>query len=318
MLGTYVTQAFTRWWYSVSTFEKFLTAIRQMVFMLHTINSQERWRLMIEKYCIASGYLLDTEVRLIDKKNKKNQKDHEDHLLDWLVDNDLLSEEEMSMLKTKRGGNTVCSMTRAVWSWIGELISHPCVEEGVVVLPPLLVRTITLCQDCVNEIELLKMNITMQMPFMYAQLLAILVHANNILLSLSCGAAVGSALNEIRHRHDQLSGAKDTHHSMMTITKELYEAIQTCIVQVLMVLVAPTLYVAFLHIAHMLCYPFGDKSYHLPTEALIATMHSNLNQMSENRNYFRGKHAEFSAMERTPRKQKKDDEEEDDDCDGGD
>jgi len=316
MLGTYVTQAFKRWWYSVSTFEKFLTAIQQMFFLLHTIRGQDAWRKMIETYCVCSGYILNAEIRnatIVESKNKVN----EGELLDWLASKGFLSDEECHLLKSKGSSQNICTKTRAVWSWIGELVSHPIVEEGINVPPPLLARVIMMCQNCVNEIEHLKMNVTMQMPFMYAQLLSILVHANNTILALNCGLAVGSAMNEIRRRSEQLSGERDTERREISSVAQLYGAVQTVGFQLVILILAPMLYVGFLHIAHMLCYPFGDKSYNLPTETLIARLHADLNRMSEQRSYIRQKHAEWKEMEQRRKKGKDDDEDDEADADDG-
>jgi len=295
MLGIYVSQAFKRWWFTVTSFEKFLIAIRQMAFMLHTVKGQPAWREIVEKYCVASGYILNVEVRNAQIVDKKQHVDIES-LMDWLVRKGFLTEDEVSQLGSDSG--SVLCKTRAVWSWIGELVSHPVVEEGAVVLAPLLVRTVVLCQACITEVEHLKMNITMQTPFMYSQLLAILVHVNNIILSVCCGMSIGSSMNEVQRRSEQLSGVRDTNHRKVTVTEQMYGAIQESGSQLMIVLVTPMLYVAFLHIAHILCYPFGDESYHLPTETLIARLHSELQQMGENRMYFRKKFAkEWEELE---------------------
>jgi len=315
MLGIYVSQGFKRWWFTVTSFEKFLIAIRQMVFMLHTIRVTPASRKLIETYCVASGYILNIEVR---NAQIVESKDHVDmlHLERWLVAKGFLTEEEMHQLG--QGAGSPLSCTRAIWAWIGELISHPVVEEGVAVLPPLLVRTIVLCQACVSEVENLKMNITMQTPFMYSQLLAILVHVNNTILAICCGMTIGSSMNEIRRRSEQLEGVRDTERSEVTVTEQFYGAIQTTGLQLITVLLTPMLYVAFLHIAHMLCYPFGDESYHLPTETLIARLHSELKAMDVNRAYFRQRHKEWLVMEKKGKggalDDKKDEDGDDADC----
>jgi len=293
MLGIYVQQAFKRWWTTVTTFEMILIDIRQLHFMLHTISATPSCKKLIEGYCIASCYILNVEVQNAQFVDKKNHRDLQG-LYSWLVAQGLLTEEEVLHLgKTSGNGGSpsgeVLSNTRAIWCWIAELMSHPEVEEGISVLPPLLARSIIMCQACVTDIEVLKMNITMQTPFMYAQLLAILVHVNNIILSVSCGMALGSSMNEFHRRGEQLAGERETSRRGVTVTEELYEAIQTLGTQLVIVLLSPMLYIAFLHIAHMLCYPFGDECYHLPTETLIARLHSELNHMSDNRNYARQK-----------------------------
>jgi len=295
MLGTYVTGAFTRWWSSVTTFENFLSNVNLMMFMIHTIRGRSDWRIKVEKYCVCSGYILNAEIRsvhAVDDTGKTNMPE----LLDWLAENDFLAQEEANMLKSCNIG--VCCRTRAIWSWIGELVSHPEVEEGMHVPPPLLVRTIVLCQSCIEQVELLKMNVSMQVPFMYAHLLSMLVHANNTLVALICGISLGSALNEVRMRSEQISGDRGMNgHSEVSSLEQLYGAGQQVGIQIVTVLLVPMCYVAFLHIAHMLCYPFGDQCYHLPTETFISRLHVDLQQMTGQREFFRQKHADWKAME---------------------
>jgi len=315
MLGIYVQQAFKRWWFTVTTFEKFLIAIRQMTFMLHTIRCDQRFRKAVENYCVASGYILNVEVHHAQAVHAKDHLDV-DHILEWLVSQRLVTQDESEQLCECLNHGSVLSTTRAIWSWIGEMLTQPMTEEGGAVPVPMMVRILALCQSCIQEIENLKMNITMQTPFMYAHLLSFLVHLNNTLLSLACGLSAGSALNEINRRHDQMEGVRDTSRDTNEVRGELYRAIQIISMQ-LVYLLTPMLYVAFLHIAHQLCYPFGDEVYHLPTETFIARLHHELCQMDRNRKYYRGKYLRHKKGAPISRKKEKENDEEEED-DGGD
>merc|ERR1719327_908499 len=82
----------------------------------------------------------------------------------------------------------------------------------------------------------------------------------------------------------------------LTIVEQLYAAIQCTGTQLMIVVISPMLYVAFLHIAHLLCYPFGDECHHLPTETLIARLHSELNQMAVQRATFRKKYTVWKEV----------------------
>jgi len=316
MLGVYVQQAFKRWWYTVTTFEKFLIAIRQMTFMLHTIKCDPAFRKRVENYCVASGYILNVEVRNAQAVHKRQHRDVQ-HLLYWLYEQGFLNEEESIQLSKCLQQGSVLSTTRAVWSWIGEFLSQPRTEEGAAIPVPMMVRIITLCQACITEIENLKMNITMQTPFMYAHLLSFLVHLNNTLLALACGLSVGSAFNEINRRHEQMSGHRNTDLSNHEVRGEIYRAFQIISLQ-MVYLLTPMLYVAFLHIAHQLCYPFGDEAYHLPTETFIARLHHELCQMEKNRKYYRSRVAQKYIKETRKKSKERTDNEEEDEDEGGD
>jgi len=296
MLATYTAQSFTRWRYTVTAFENFLIAIRQMVFMLHTLRVHPKWREQVETYCLASGYIFNCEVRNAQHSDKHKWVDtHE--VLETLVMHGRLTAEEMQQLR--RSSAQHLGHTRAIWTWIAALISHPVSMDEKKVLPQLLVRTIQLCQNCIGEIESMKMNITMQMPWMYANLLAVLVHANNTILSIACGVSIGSAINEIRRRNEQIHGTRETHVPHEQLVEEIYGAIQALAAQILIVLLTPILYVSFLHLANQLCLPFGDDAHCLPTESWINGLSVEFDEMTRNREYFRERHQEMEEQDLT-------------------
>mmetsp|Transcript_41477 Transcript_41477/g.65782 ORF Transcript_41477/g.65782 Transcript_41477/m.65782 type:complete len:489 (+) Transcript_41477:84-1550(+) len=332
MLGIYVQQAFKRWWCSVTTFENVLSSIRQLIYMLHQIRIDGDLIEDVEKLCLASTYILNYEIKhsssVMKAKGKvlgesRNQDSDlaeldagEEQHLEWLRRHQYLSPREVDCLKAVSNSAGVMARTRAVWGFIGELLAHMAELTSKTLSPPVETRLIGLCQACIGQIEELKMNIVMQTPFMYAHLLAFLVHVNNFILAASCGVSIGSAVNEIVFRGEQIYDRSyhDVYVNNRNIAqdemgfefmkrhnaadrpvaaeessrlKNFYSAIQVTWIQIIMVCLTPVLHVAFLHIAHLLCYPFGDQDYHLPMETLIAGLDAELAQMKEYREPFR-------------------------------
>lgn len=329
MLGIYVQQAFKHWWCSVTTFEKMLSSIRQLVYMLHQIKFDEHFIEDVEKLCLASTYILNFEIKHSSAVMKaagrpshdeataleiKQLDERENRHLDWLCRHHYLNEREVDVLKDISSTSGVMARTRAVWGFIGELLAHVTELTSRTLPPPVETRMISLCQSCIAQIEELKMNIVMQTPFMYAHLLAFLVHVNNFILAASCGISIGSAVNETVLRSKQLLDSSLHDHSVSghnhnnddtafeflkrhtptngssensSSVGNLYAAIQVTWIQIIMVCLTPVLHVAFLHIAHLLCYPFGDEDYHLPMEVFIAKLDTELDQMKQFREPFR-------------------------------
>lgn len=285
MLGGFIDKCFNRWWSSVSTFKRFLVGIKQLMFTLYATKVDPDMFMTIERYCIASSYLLNTEVHNAQtmQTGRENAMFKIDQTFDFLVENDLLTEKERSMMESVRH-ETDCQlgvMTMTVWTWIGEMMSQVKREAGgASISPPMHVRLLVLCQDALAQVENLKTNLVVQIPFAYAHLLAFLVHLNNTLLGISCGLSIGSAVSEAMSRHETAAetGGWSTH-----LVKEYYGAMQVVGIQVLVVLVEPMLYMAFLHIAHSLAYPYGDEQYHLPMETFIAQLHIELVAMEKGR-----------------------------------
>merc|ERR1719158_199933 len=83
-----------------------------------------------------------------------------------------------------------------MWIWGAEVMAG---GKGDVA-PPMYVRLLFLCQDCLAQVELLKTNLIVQLPYTYVHMLCFMVHLINILLALSCGLSIGSALAEVHSR----------------------------------------------------------------------------------------------------------------------
>merc|ERR1719428_1139414 len=196
--------------------------------------------------------------------------------MDWLVEVGHLTNAERDEIERDESDidhQELGVRTTIMWTWIGEIMS--LVREEPTVAPPMYVRLLFLCHDCMSQIEELKTNLTVQLPFTYAHMLAVLVHLSNVLLSISCGLAFGAALAEVRSRTDEVEAPGTSRR----VLGEFYEALQVMCMQLLMLCIQPLLYQAFLVIAHALCYPYGDEICHMPTETFIQQMHYELEIM---------------------------------------
>merc|ERR1719316_1992104 len=129
--------------------------------------------------------------------------------------------------------------------------------------PPLYVRLVFLCHDCMAQVEKMKTNLFVQLPFMYAHMLAVLVHSTNILMAISCGMSLGSAMSEMRERSAAIKMAQLRGGSYVRLLGEFYAALQVLGMQFVILLIQPMLYQSFLVIADALCHPYGDQICHL-------------------------------------------------------
>lgn len=301
MLGIYVQNAFKRWHGALTQFEKYLVSIKQMLCLFHSIHVDPETIAQVQRQAIAASYILNTEIHNLQTYDK-DAKRSMSGTLNWLRDETrLLRHQEHAKLhevtawkqSTKAFGTLAVSCT--AWSWIGEQVSRAKLSDGSTPAPPMHVRVLALCQECMGRVEELKMNIVTQVPYMYAQLLSFLVYVNNLLLAISSGLIIGSSMAEIRSRSAQLSqpGSEDNNGKHMSRVGEFYEACQVAGIQMMIVVVEPMLYVAFLNIAHNLCYPYGDKRFHLPTESFIARLHVELHVLKKGREWSKERRASY-------------------------
>jgi len=231
--------------------------------------------------------------------------------MDWVEGNKWLTHDERLDLEEDYSGKTKQELgvrSTTIWTWIGENMSQ--IRSEPQVAPPMYVRLLFLCQDCMAQVEDLKTNLTVQIPFTYAHLLSLLVHLSNVLLAISCGLAFGSAIAEITSRQDEIdaSGTKKDHLG------EYYEAVQVIGMQIVILIIQPLLYQSFLVIAHALCYPYGEDICHMPTETFIQQMHYELKVMGEGKANHKLRRA--LALADDGKKKKDDEDDEDDDDDG--
>lgn len=315
MLGLYLNNSFRRWWASVSSFKKFLTSIKQLMYTLHAINVRSELFDEIERNTICSCYILNEEVHTAQLNNPDLRRKRWQKVMTWLVEVNYLSEEERAEIEHDESDidhQELGVRTTIMWTWIGETMSLVREEPGVA--PPMYVRLLFLCHDCMSQIEELKTNLTVQLPFTYAHMLAVLVHLSNILLAISCGLAFGSAMSEVTSRHAEVAAPRTSRR----VLGEFYEALQVMFMQVVILIIQPLLYQAFLVIAHALCYPYGEEICHMPTETFIQQMHYELDVMKmgkQNHRKRRIKKEKTAAVFLARKERGKDDDEEEDDDD---
>lgn len=276
VLGLFLQETLKRWWTSVSAFKRFLTAIKQLMYTLHAVGVRDELLIEVQRLSIASSFVLNHEVHLaqITEAPYEIREDRWFNHMDDMGGNGLLMQEEQDKLKKefktfffKSDEQPLGVFSMMIWTWIGDVMSQVRMEPNVA--PPMYVRLLLLCEDCIKQVDNLKTNLSVQIPFRYTHFLAWLVHIANLLAAICCGLALGSALNEV------LLAKKEE------IVARLHGSFQVIFMQVVILLVQPVLYQSVLVITHNLSYPFGEDESHMPTESFIEQMELDLTVMCE-------------------------------------
>jgi len=293
MLGMFLNNAFRRWWTMMLHFSTFLISIKQLLYMLHVNNIPEEMFKDLQRLTVLSMYFLNEEINqsvnphtyLQTVENRKKR---------WkTVERKLLEDKLLTKIEARDVDNVPPAMgTRStmVWAWIGESLLQ--IKKHNEISPPMYTRIVAECHECMQQADQLKVLLKVQIPFPYVHLLSLLVHLNNLLVSIACGLTIGTALAEVRdrsHQHETVQ-APD-----LRIVGEMYEAIQVTGIQIVTVLVEPLLYQAFLVIAHELCYPFGSDSSAFPTEKMIAEVREEMNFMNASTKVASQRRASYQA-----------------------
>jgi len=262
MLGMFMNNSLARWWTTVNTLTDYFNNVEKLIYCANSFGFRAERRNEILRYAIVSCYCLRTEVLSTwIKKDKKLEKVWR-QAFSKLVEADFLKEEEVSMLCQLRPADRA----GCTWSWIAAVLHTMFEKEGI--KPQAMNRMVLQCQIAVDMVSQLKVQICIQMPFMYAHMLAVLVHLNNLLVAVTCGLGMGGAMGDILHSMG---------------TGEMGKAVsatQTFAMMLLTLFIEPMLYQAFLQIGTNFCYPFGHELHHIPITWMISDLAENLHQMN--------------------------------------
>lgn len=155
------------------------------------------------------------------------------------------------------------------WSWCTMTIKELSDKEF---LPPksspsfvMLLNNVDLAETSIQSIDQLCL---LQMPYQYVHMLAWLIHAFNIVNAIRCGIEIGIIGSQIWSRQ----------HGYTVPTAQQSQALFT---YTLIMMLAPTIYQAFLTIALDIAIPFGNGDTDLPIVYLIDRFANELADLEE-------------------------------------
>jgi predicted membrane chloride channel (bestrophin family) len=271
MLGLFMNNSLTRWWQTVNTTTDYFNNVEKLLFMANAFGVPPNRRAEIIRYAIASCICLRTEGCQTWEKDENKIRDAWASTIDELLDDGYLLDDEVDVLLTIRPGDrAVC-----IWGWISAVL---CVMFNQEDMKPMAMNRLTQqCQVAVDMVSQLKVQICIQLPFMYAHMMACMVHLNNVLVATNCGLGLGGSIADILHGSKATMRHASQHEN--TVNVATFEGAQSTIVYLVTLLFEPMLYQAFLQIGANFCYPFGVEDHHVPLHAMILDLETNLQQM---------------------------------------
>jgi len=294
MLGIYVNRAFIRWWSIILCFQQFISDIKQLIYFFHTSNVDKDTIAIARRWAMSTAYCLDTEA----KNAQQMDLEHEWYnrsTLQWLVQNEYLTPDEHEELErvilvqgmkakgleSQQGqvSGTIGVTTTHIWSWLGDLLMNFDLKMS----PPMHSRIMGISQCGLSRMGDLQHQVTIQVPYMYAHLLSFLVHLNNIIAAVTAGISLGASCSALLHNwkspvHEAASLSRG---EVMKHHRESVMAVENMAIQIMMLMVEPLLYLSFLRIGHLLCYPFGYEKHHVSLETNLAWLQAELEVMDK-------------------------------------
>jgi len=270
MLGMFMNNSLQRWWQTVNTLTDYFCNIEKLIFCVNSFGVQHYGNARDElvRLSVLSCEMLRAEVLCLWSPPEDARREWT-RTFDQMEDEGLLTSIEREALCQVRPADRSVSP----WSWISDLLFELFETQGL--KPAAMNRMVVQCQIAVHLASQLRIQVSVQMPFMYAHMMSLLVYMNNFLVAVMCGMSLGASLGQMSHAHssknydNMVSGAQEMGVSLLTLFIE------------------PMLYQAFLQIGTNFCYPFGRTHDHVPVHRMITDLRVNINQMNfliDNRN----------------------------------
>lgn len=271
MLGLFLNSCLARYYSILGAVTDLILAVKKVVWTLNSCGVSEETRGRVQKLMVLSCYLLEGEVSKQWEQDPVAIRHAWEETCYVATSKEVLSPGQKRVLETKVQYN---ARSLAVWSWVGTLLRQ---LKGPGISPPMLARIASECSEAIEQMKKIKTFATLQLPFMYTHMLAFLVQINNILLAVACGFSsavrIGDGLHAGNHLlHDRDSAKQDV--------GAVYASVQGLVVEVLIVIIEPMLYQAFLIIASTLADPFTHDQYGLPMLEYIEELSAQLNEMN--------------------------------------
>lgn len=163
-----------------------------------------------------------------------------------------------------------------LWVWVAGLIGR-LAQDGFVppMRSPTYGRIMNLCEMAHTGIRVISGCMRVQPPLIYTQMLALLVHLNNLLNAITFGLVLGLAVGTTYQEHD----AEEMHMSAAitdALAVESLRDFQSAFVTFLYCSFGPLIYQSLLLIGMALAQPFDSEEARIPLDRFILALEQDL------------------------------------------
>mmetsp|Transcript_6437 Transcript_6437/g.14081 ORF Transcript_6437/g.14081 Transcript_6437/m.14081 type:complete len:425 (-) Transcript_6437:70-1344(-) len=279
LLGFFMSASVQRWWSCAEGFMQLFDAIRCLQIQFISLGVPEDRCIHCLRYGVLSGWILSMqlEVEALPERDRE-----EAHRKNW-------ENLRVGLRPHKSGGGAdeklgvalpeeldVLSKTSdpssCLWMWVGSLIG--CLSMDGLIPPmasPIYGRIMQLAEQAHDAIRNVRSNISIQAPFIYVQMLASMVHINNLVnavsFGLTAGASLGTILSFMRvHPQEARASGREASTDAQSLLSSFFFS---CF--------GPFVYQAMLEVAIAIAQPFSHEHAILPTVHMIQTLEEDLN-----------------------------------------
>jgi hypothetical protein len=270
ILALYLTASLKRWWAAMSSMSKFFDAVKSLMIVMAAVDAPADRRMTTRRYAVLSSYVLRHEVRTMFHPDEYEKEKWvtvvgQSMLRGWM------QQEEMVILNSC---SDVRNRANLIWSWIGVLVGQTFSDLTKGGQQPVAAQLTKLALSAMCALSNVKTTVSYQIPLSYVHTVALLVHVNNILISVITGIAGASQAQRAVDSDSALEG-----DASRAVKQDFARSVQRMIVYAFAVLVNPLIYQAFLHIGTCLNDPFSERGSAFPIHEFVDELEETLQEI---------------------------------------
>mmetsp|Transcript_84713 Transcript_84713/g.203092 ORF Transcript_84713/g.203092 Transcript_84713/m.203092 type:complete len:402 (-) Transcript_84713:48-1253(-) len=252
LLGFFLTSSVNRWYACTKGFLELFNAIRALHMQLAALGTPRVRTHMCMRYCVLSAHSLHTSLACQtwpeDRRRKMCSETWEKMVSDKNeLDDQPMSHASLSKLypQEKELLAQVEDASQTLWVWVTSLLTRMAADGEIPAMAtPVYGKIMSLAEKAFNGIREVQGAVCVQPPYVYVQMMAMLVNVNNIVTAVSFGMTLGVTL---------CLAKRSGHRSSEVIAKDL----QDVAIQFIMSTTGPFLYQTLLEVAVCIAQPFA-------------------------------------------------------------
>lgn len=272
LLGFFMSASVTRWWDCVEAFQGLCGSVRKLQMMMIATAVPDDVMKRCLRYGTMSAWILHEELHI----QALPLHDQEAATLhSWTA---LRSGEDMdevfSFLEPGEADalQDMADPAGCLWVWAGSLLGKTMEEGGIKTgAAPAFSVSMGQAGEGLDKILRVRSSISVQAPYIYVQMLASLVHINNLVNALSfgmtTGVAVGTYLQSLRVN---MFASKTATHEEAALD------MQSLIVSFFFSCFGPFVYQALLEVSIAIAQPFSNRDAIVPTKRILHVLERDL------------------------------------------
>jgi len=276
LLGFFMSASMGRWYDCANGFMDLFDAVRTLQMQFYSLGVDEKKMDQILRYGVLSARMLaeelhtkasptygPAEVEEMWQRIGRNLVPDDGHFSHVL-------EEEISVLRS------VADPPGTVWTWVCIMLGRMSQDGEIPPMPsPTYGRMMGLAQAGHSGVRLVRSSVNVQPPFIYVQMLAALVHINNLINAISFGLTWGSSIGTtLAMLHVSPPGEHPYDHGAKT--GEVARDTQNVIVSFFFSCFGPFIYQALLEVSIAIAQPFSSNDGEIPTHRLLRNLERDL------------------------------------------